>query len=101
MSEAVKNAAKPAPAHADLERIVSLLKSKGEQLDADIATALRLPLASVKRNIAQLSASGDIMTCQVIRYRGEQKVEGLSCRVAGFIPPRTAGRKPGAPPAAK
>jgi len=86
-------------AQEQLDRIISHLKVGGEQLDLDIARALRLPLDVVRKNIEYLSANGDVMTCQVVRFQGGNKIEGLSCRMAGFIPPRTAGRKPGAPPA--
>jgi len=79
----------------DLEQIIAHLKTGGEQFDADIAKALRLPLDVVRRNIEYLSANGDVMTCQVTRFHGGRKVEGLCCRMAGFIPPRTPGRKPG------
>jgi len=84
---------------ADLDRIISHLKVGGEQLDRDIARALRLPLDAVRKNIEYLSANGDVMTCHIVRFQDGNKVEGLSCRMSGFIPPRTAGRKPGAPPA--
>ena len=87
----------PSLVQEELERIITLLKMGGEQFDADIAKSLRLPLDTVRRNIEYLSANGDVMTCQVVRFQDGNKIEGLSCRMAGFIPPRTAGRKPGAP----
>lgn len=77
--------------------VLEFLKLNGEHLDADIAGALRLPLAEVRDQIQDLSAKGDVMTCFVTRFKGGRKIEGWSCRVAGFIPPAAPGRR-AAPP---
>ena len=44
-----------------------------------------------------LSAKGEVMTCFVTRFREGRKIEGWSCRVAGFTPPLSPGRKPNPP----
>ena len=77
-----------------METILQYLKVHGEQLDADIAAALRLPLERVRTELQDLSAKGDVMTCFVTRFRGGRKIEGWSSRAAGFIPPVSPGRKP-------
>jgi len=77
-----------------LETILQYLKLHGEQLDADLATALQLPLERVRAELHELSAKGDVMTCFVTRFRGGKKIEGWSSRVAGFTPPASPGRKP-------
>lgn len=82
---------------SESKRIILHLKQYGEQLDLDIAKALRLSVAAVRASIEHLSAHGDVMTCQVIRFRGANRIEGLSCRMAGFVPPIGPGRKPGKP----
>jgi len=41
-----------------------------------------------------LSARGEVMTCRSTRYLDGKKVEGLLCRIAGYIPPAAPGRKP-------
>jgi len=79
-----------------LEKILQYLKLNGEQLDADLATALQMPLEKVRAEIQNLSARGDVMTCFVTRFRGGKKIEGWSSRVAGFTPPAAPGRKPNA-----
>lgn len=77
-----------------LEAIIDYLKLHGEQLDADIAEALGLPLERVRAEMQKLSANGDVMMCLVTRYREGTKIEGWACRVAGFIPPAAPGRRP-------
>lgn len=54
-----------------------------------------LPLATVRQSLVRLAAAGEIMTCKLTRFEGGTPVEGLLCRVAGYVPPKTPGRKPG------
>jgi hypothetical protein len=77
-----------------LRAIIEHLKLNGEQLDADIAEALQLPLEQVRVDIQELSAKGAVMTCFVTRYRDGKEIQGWACRVAGFIPPSAPGRRP-------
>jgi hypothetical protein len=77
-----------------LQEILNYLKSRGEQLDSEIATAMGIPLESVRRHVSALSARGEVMTCQSIRFNDGKKIEGLLCRISGYIPPAAPGRKP-------
>jgi DNA-binding transcriptional ArsR family regulator len=81
-----------------LQEILRYLKDRGEKLDSEIATATGLSLDVVRRHVSVLSARGEIMTCQSTRYRDGKPVEGLLCRIAGYIPPAAPGRKPKAKP---
>lgn len=85
------------PERLPVGAIIQHLKLHGEQLDADIAEALQLPLEQVRADMRELSAKGAVMMCFVTRYRDKKKIEGWACRVAGFIPPAAPGRKPGSP----
>jgi len=76
-----------------LEEILKYLKTRGEQLDSEIATATGIPLDSVRRHVSALSSRGEVMTCQSTRFREGKKIEGLLCRIAGYIPPAAPGRK--------
>ena len=78
------------------ETILQFLRNNGEQLDAEIAKALHMPKAVVLSQISQLSSAGEVICCQVTRYFGGKKIEGVSCRLAAYIPPRATGPKPGA-----
>jgi len=80
--------------------ILNFLRINGEQLDAEIADALNMPKAQVQRHISQLSATGEVICCRVTRYFSGKKVEGVSCRLSAYIPPRATGPKPGAKRAA-
>lgn len=75
--------------------IIKYLKENGEQLDAEIAKALRIPKAHVDSQIAQLSLAGEVICCQVTRYVDGKKIEGVSCRLSAYVPPRATGPKPG------
>ncbi len=77
-----------------MQEILKYLKDRGEQLDSEIATATGLPLESVRRHVSALSARGEVMTCQSTRFSDGKKIEGLLCRIAGYIPPAAPGRKP-------
>jgi DNA-binding IclR family transcriptional regulator len=82
------------------ETILQFLRTNGEQLDAEIAKALHMPKTTVLSHISQLSSAGEVICCQVTRYFDGKKIEGVSCRLAAYIPPRATGPKPGAKRAA-
>lgn len=77
-----------------LQEILKYLKDRGEKLDSEIAEATGLALDVVRRHVSTLSAKGEIMTCQSTRFVEGRKIEGLLCRIAGYIPPAAPGRKP-------
>jgi DNA-binding IclR family transcriptional regulator len=77
-----------------VQEILKYLKDRGEQLDSEIAAATGMPLESVRRHVSALSARGEVMTCQSTRFNDGKKVEGLLCRIAGYVPPAAPGRKP-------
>ncbi len=78
------------------ETILQFLRNNGEQLDAEIAKALHLSKSVVLSHISQLSAAGEVICCQVTRYFGGKQIEGVSCRLSAYVPPRATGPKPGA-----
>lgn len=69
--------------------IIDFLHTHGEKMEAEIATALQLPMAHVQSQLAQLRTTGDVICCKVIRYLGGKKIEGTSYRLSG-----TRGGKP-------
>jgi len=75
--------------------ILQYLKKHGQLLDSEIAAATGIPLSKVRFSLADLSARGEISRCNVTRFNDGKPVEGLLCRIAGFIPPPAPGRKPG------
>jgi DNA-binding IclR family transcriptional regulator len=77
-----------------MQAILDYLKNTGEQLDSEIATATGLSLANVRSGVSDLQARGAIMVCKSIRYKDGKEINGLLCRVSGYIPPAAPGRKP-------
>ena len=75
--------------------ILKYLKTNGEQLDSEISQALHIPMAQLKNQVAELSASGDVICCKVTRYIDGKKIEGTSCRLSCDLPAPARGRKPG------
>lgn len=76
--------------------ILQYLKTNGEKLDAEIAKALHISMAQLKAQVTELSASGDVICCNVTRYVDGKKIEGVSCRLSCDLPSPARGRKPGA-----
>jgi hypothetical protein len=77
------------------ESILKYLKANGEQLDSEISEALQIPMAQLRNQVAQLSASGDVICCKVTRFIDGKKIEGTSCRLSCDLPAPARGRKPG------
>jgi len=75
--------------------ILQYLKKHGQLLDSEIAAATGIPLSKVRMTLSDLSARGEISMCSVTRFNEGKPVEGMLCRIAGSIPPKTPGRKPG------
>jgi len=77
-----------------MNEILQYLKNHGEQFDAEIALATGISLSKVRLHVNELAAKGEVMACHSIRYEKGKKVEGISCRLVGYIPPAAPGRKP-------
>lgn len=76
-----------------MKEILQYLKKHGERLDTEIAVATGLSLAKVRLHLSELAAKREIVVCHSIRFERSKKVEGITCRLAGYIPPATPGRK--------
>jgi transcription initiation factor IIE alpha subunit len=76
-----------------VHQILDYLRTRGERLDAEIATDTGTSLENVRRSVATLSARGEVIVCQSIRFKDGRKIEGWLCRIAGYIPPAAPGRK--------
>lgn len=76
-----------------MQVILDYLKNSGERLDSEIAAATGLSVANVRQRLTALQARGSVMLCHSIRYHDGKAVEGMLCRVSGYIPPAAPGRK--------
>lgn len=92
----VDSKSSPSRGTLDMQEIMQYLKDNGQRFDSEIAAATGLSLAKVRRSITDLSARGEISKCSVTRFNNGEKIEAVLCRVAGYIPPKSPGRKPGA-----
>jgi DeoR/GlpR family transcriptional regulator of sugar metabolism len=76
-----------------MQEILQYLKQHGERLDSDIATATGISLAQVRQSVSELSARGAVMVCRSIRFENGKEIDGMLCRMSGYIPPAAPGRK--------
>ncbi len=74
--------------------ILQYLKIHGERLDTEIAQAVGISLGDVRKQITDLTAKGEVMSCQTTKFIKGKQIEGMSCRISGFVPPSAPGRKP-------
>ncbi|OGA48253.1 MAG: transcriptional regulator [Betaproteobacteria bacterium RIFCSPLOWO2_12_FULL_62_13] len=77
-----------------MQTILEYLKQGGERLDSEIAAATGISLAEVRLGVTRLKDRGDVMVCRSIRYQDGKEIDGMLCRVSGYIPPKAPGRKP-------
>ena len=76
-----------------MNEILQYLKTHGEQLDTEIAQAVGLSLAVVRQQLIDLASKGEIMSYQSTKFEKGKKIEGIRCRISGFVPPAAPGRK--------
>ncbi|MDP1927174.1 MAG: DUF742 domain-containing protein [Thiobacillus sp.] len=76
-----------------MQTILKYMKERGEQLDVEIAAATRIPLADVRVYLSEMSERGDVIVCNSTRFIKGKKSEGMLCRIAGYIPAASPGRK--------
>jgi len=77
----------------NMEEILAYLKKHGDRADKEIAEATGFSLANVRTHISALAAQGEVMTCKSIKFEKGKKIEGIRCRISGYIPPAAPGRK--------
>src|SRR5947207_13566879 len=76
-----------------LQEIVKYLKNHSERLDSEIASDTGISLENVRLHVSALSARGEVMLCQSIRFINGKRIEGLLFRIAGYIPPVAPARQ--------
>ena len=76
-----------------MTEILQYLKVHGERLDTDIAVATGIPLENVRIYLSELAAKREIMVCHSIRFEKDKKIEGISCKLTGYIPSSAPKRK--------
>jgi hypothetical protein len=77
-----------------MDGILQYLQHHGQRLDSEIAAAMGMEIEKVRVAISDLSADGDVLVCRSIQFKEGKPVEAMLCRVSGYIPPASPGRKP-------
>jgi transcription initiation factor IIE alpha subunit len=80
-----------------MHEILKYLKDHGERLDLEIAAEMGVSLEDVHLCLSELSGRGEVIMCRSTRFTDGMKVEGVLCRVSGYFPPMSPGRKPKPP----
>ena len=73
--------------------VLQCLKKYGQRLDVEIAREMKMPLASIRERLSDLTAAGAVITCSLTRFEDGKKVDAWQCRVSGYVPPLAPGRK--------
>ena len=73
--------------------VLDCLRKHGQRLDLEIAKELGAPLESVRERLTALAATGAVITCSLTRYENGQRIDAWQCRVSGYVPPQSPGRK--------
>jgi hypothetical protein len=76
-----------------MKEILHYLKTHGEQLDTEIAKATGISLAKMHQHLSDLASKREIMACHSIKFVHGKKIEGISCRLVGYIPSAKPGKK--------
>jgi hypothetical protein len=74
-------------------QVLQYLKKHGQLLDSEIAVGTGISLSEVRISLSDLSALKEISNCSVIQFKNGKPVEGILCRISGYVPPATPGRK--------
>jgi len=77
-----------------MNEILKYLEKHGECIDAVIAEAMGIPLATVHIHLAELKAKRQIMTCDSTRFVTGKEFNTVICRISGYVPPAKPGAKP-------
>ena len=76
-----------------MNAILSCLTKYGQRLDSELAKETGVPLAKVRQHLAELTATGAIVTCNLTRFEQGKRIDALVCRLSGWAPPPAPGRK--------
>jgi DNA-binding IclR family transcriptional regulator len=76
-----------------MSEILDCLKQHGQRLDSELARETGVPIAKVRLRLGELAATGAIITCNLTRFEHGKRIDGLMCRMSGWVPPPAPGRK--------
>ncbi|MBK6337219.1 MAG: ArsR family transcriptional regulator [Betaproteobacteria bacterium] len=62
------------------------LKKYGQRLDLEIAKETGVPLATVRQRLVDLTATGEVIMCNLTRFENGKRIDAWQCRVSGLCP---------------
>jgi hypothetical protein len=74
--------------------VLQYLKKHGQLLDSEITVGIGITGPELNKSLSNLVTRKEIFQCKLTQYKDGKPVEGLLCRVSGYFPPSTPGRKP-------
>lgn len=74
-------------------KVLDCVKSHGQIIDRHIAEELSMSIDSVKAAIDDLTKAKKLYTCNIIHFKNGHEISGILCRMSGYMPPASAGRK--------
>ena len=75
-------------------QVFQYLKKHGQLLDSEIAAGTGIPLPQVRISLSDLAMRRQISNCSVTQFKDGKAVDGILCRIFGYFPPASPGRKP-------
>jgi transcription initiation factor IIE alpha subunit len=73
--------------------VLEYLKKHGQRCDREIAKATGISLIQIRSSISELESMKAISSCSVTNFEDGVAIEGMLCRISGYIPPAAPGRK--------
>lgn len=73
--------------------VLEYLKKHGQKMDREIVKDTGINLDIVRKLISELESQKHISCCSVVNYDKGQAIDGILCRVSGYVPPAAPGRK--------
>ncbi len=73
--------------------VLENLKKHGQRCDREIAKETGISLIQVRTSISELEMTKSVSSCSVINFEDGVAIEGMLCRISGYIPPAAPGRK--------
>ena len=73
--------------------VLENIKKHGQRCDREIADETGIPLLQVRSSITALESMKAISSCNITNFQDGVAIEGMLCRISGYIPPAAPGRK--------
>lgn len=73
--------------------VLENIKKHGQRCDREIAEETGISLIQVRSSIVALEMLKAISSCSITNFEDGVAIEGMLCRISGYIPPAAPGRK--------